>query len=620
MFSDSSPNVVLGLLRQLHERYLPLRDGHVADYIPELAKACPDDFGIVIATASGQVYAVGDTDKPFTMQSVANPFLYGLCLRQLGLERMSRIVDLEPSGEGFHAISLHPETGKPRNPMINAGAIASAAQLQAAEPEGAEATMLGFLAELAGRPLAIDQPAYLSEHSTGHRNRAIGHLLRHFNIIETDPEPALDLYFRQCAVAVTCRDLAVMAATLACQGRNPITGASPLTPEITVKLLALMGTCGMVDAAGQWMVDVGIPAKSGVAGGLMAVSPGCFGIATYSPPLDGCGNSVRGVAVCRALSARTGLSLFNQYPLFQTSVRRSFPAAQHRSRHWRGSREAAVLQAHREEILILHVQGVLDFVTIERLAAELAAPAAAVRLLIIDLAGVSEVPPESLDLLERQLAAIEQAGLTILLARAPRLPLAGLPQGAVLQRLPSFEHIDSALEAAEDQLLAWYAAPGAAVSRESSEPGAAHQGFLAELPLEHRQPLLARMERRRFNPGDQVIRRGEPGDELFVVDSGLYDIVIDLPGGNGSSGRTRLATFGPGMCFGEIAFIAGGPRSATIEAAVAGDCLVLDRARYDALSRDQPQVVLALLQAISCDLGSKLERTSLQLAQGENLR
>ena len=299
--ADRHPNVIQELLGELYDSFSGVREGRVADYIPELAKACPDDFGIVIATSGGHIYEIGDTRKEFTIQSISKPFIYALALKTLSFDFMASKIDVEPSGEAFNAISLDPESGKPRNPMINAGAIAASAQLCDADPNGAVELLLEYFGELAGRRLTINEDVYRSEKETGHRNRAIGHLLRNFNIIESDPEPALDLYFQQCAISVTCRDLAVMAATLACQGRNPFTGGQPLSHDITVRVLALMGTCGMYDFAGQWLHDVGITAKSGVAGGVMAVIPGRLGIATYSPPLDNFGNSVRGVAVCRQL-------------------------------------------------------------------------------------------------------------------------------------------------------------------------------------------------------------------------------------------------------------------------------------------------------------------------------
>ena len=209
---------------ELHEKYSDLHDGFPASYIPELAKACPDDFGIVLATADGHCYEVGQSRKEFTIQSISKPFIYALGMKVLSPELMAEKIDVEPSGEAFNALSLHPETGKPRNPMINAGAIAASALLCNADPERAENLMLDYFAELAGRRLEVDESIYLSEKETGHRNRAIGYMLRNYDIIDVDPEPALDLYFRQCSISVTCHDLAIMAATLACQGRNPVTG------------------------------------------------------------------------------------------------------------------------------------------------------------------------------------------------------------------------------------------------------------------------------------------------------------------------------------------------------------------------------------------------------------
>jgi len=415
---ERHPNVIQELLEELHKDFCGMKEGRVADYIPELAKACPDDFGIVIATSGGRIYEVGETRKEFTIQSISKPFIYALALKLLTLEFMASKIDVEPSGEAFNAISLNPETGKPRNPMINAGAIAASAQICDADPDNAEELLLDYFEELAGRRLDINLDVYRSETETGHRNRAIGHLLRNFNIIESDPEPALDLYFRQCAISVTCRDLAVMAATLACQGRNPFTGGQPLSHEITVRVLALMGTCGMYDFAGQWLHDVGIPAKSGVAGGVMAVIPGRLGIATYSPPLDRFGNSVRGVAVCRQLSKGVGLSLFNQYFQADATIRRSYQGSQRKSRRWRSERELRILAPHRDKVRIIHAQGVLDFGGIEQMASELAKLTPEVRILILDLAHVTECPVESSGLLDRQLCSMEDRGVEIQIGRA----------------------------------------------------------------------------------------------------------------------------------------------------------------------------------------------------------
>jgi glutaminase len=609
-------NVIQELLAELHASFAGVRDGRVADYIPELAKACPDDFGIVIATSGGRIYEIGDTRKEFTIQSISKPFIYALALKMLSFDVMASKIDVEPSGEAFNAISLDPDSGKPRNPMINAGAIAASAQICDAHPGGAVDLLLEYFAELAGRPLTINEAVYRSEKETGHRNRAIGHLLRNFNIIESDPEPALDLYFRQCAISVTCRDLAVMAATLACQGRNPFTGGQPLSPDITVRVLALMGTCGMYDFAGQWLHDVGIPAKSGVAGGVLAVIPGWLGIATYSPPLDGFGNSVRGVAVCRQLSERVGLSLFNQYHQVDATIRRSYQGSQRKSRRWRSERELEILAPHRDEVRIIHAQGVLDFGGIEQLAAELVRLSGDVRILILDLAHVTECPMESSGLLDRQLCSLEDLGVEILLSRAGRLPLVSRAGWAITERIDAYEHLDSALEAAEELLLSWYAP--AADGDGGADDDLADQGVLAALGAEHRRILAERLVRRSFMAGDVVIRRGDPGDELFLVRSGTFDIALDIRTGDGQTISTRLATFGPGLCFGEIGFVAQTPRTADIIATRPGECWVLHRHAFDDLSASHPDVVIALLKALTCDIGAKLSQTSVQLTLMEH--
>jgi glutaminase len=614
---DRHANVIQELLGELHASFSGVREGRVADYIPELAKACPDDFGIVIATSGGRIYEIGDTRKEFTIQSISKPFIYALALKTLSFDFMASKIDVEPSGEAFNAISLDPESGKPRNPMINAGAIAASAQICDADPSGALDRLLDYFESLAGRRLTINEDVYRSEKETGHRNRAIGHLLRNFNIIESDPEPALDLYFRQCAISVTCRDLAVMAATLACQGRNPFTGGQPLSHDITVRVLALMGTCGMYDFAGQWLHDVGIPAKSGVAGGVLAVIPGRLGIATYSPPLDNFGNSVRGVAVCRQLSVGVGLSLFNQYSQADATIRRSYQGSQRKSRRWRSDRELEILTPHRDKVRIIHVQGVLDFAGIEQLASELVRLSNDVRILILDLAHVTECPMESFDLLDRQLCSLEGNGVEILLSRAGRLPLVANPDWAITDRIDAYEHLDSALEAAEDLLLSWFD-PQAAAGDPDRGDDLGEQGFLAPLSEEHRRILVDRMVRRAFVAGDFVIRRGDPGDELFLVRSGSFDIALDIKTGDGQCHSTRLATFGPGLCFGEIGFVAQTPRTAHIIATRPGECWVLHRSDFEALSASHPAVVIALLKALTCDIGAKLSQTSVQLTLMEH--
>jgi len=202
-------------LERLHEKYAELRDGEVATYIPELAKANPEWFGICVATTDGRIYEVGDTHQPFTIQSTSKPFTYGLALEDRGRDAVLAKIGVEPTGDAFNSISLAPGTGCPLNPMINAGAIVATSLVAGYSPEDKLRRLLGVYSLYAGRQLSLDPAVYESERATGHRNRAIGYMLRNFDILSGDPEPALDLYFRQCSVSIDCRDLSLMAATLA---------------------------------------------------------------------------------------------------------------------------------------------------------------------------------------------------------------------------------------------------------------------------------------------------------------------------------------------------------------------------------------------------------------------
>src|SRR5436190_3055241 len=297
---DSSPTQQY--LEQLHRKFALVQEGTVATYIPELAKANPNHFGIALVTTTGSVYEVGDSEVPFTIQSISKPFVYGMALEDHGVNQVLSKIGVEPTGDAFNSISLAPGTGRPRNPMINAGAIASAGLVQGGTTELRLQRMLEVFSRYAGRHLTLDEAVYRSESETGHRNRAIGYMLRNFSILESDPTPSTELYFMQCSISVTCRDLAIMAATLANRGVNPVTGTRAIREEYVSSVLSVMSSCGMYDYAGEWLYKIGMPAKSGVAGGVNAVLPGQLGIAVYSPRLDAQGNTVRGIRVCEAVS------------------------------------------------------------------------------------------------------------------------------------------------------------------------------------------------------------------------------------------------------------------------------------------------------------------------------
>ncbi|MFE3880458.1 glutaminase A [Kitasatospora sp. NPDC059146] len=296
------------VLAELVERHRAESAGEVARYIPELARADPRAFGLAMVSVLGHAYQAGDASAPFTIQSVSKPFVYALALQDLGLAEVARRVGCEPSGEPFNAISLERGTGRPANPLINAGAIVTTALIDG-DGQAAFERIRDTLSGFAGRRLTVDEDVYRSEAATGDRNRALAYLTRSQGVLSRAAGEACDVYFRQCAIEVTAGDLAVMGATLANGGLNPVTGRRVVDPEATRATLSVMATCGMYDHSGEWMLNVGLPAKSGVGGGVCAVSPGQFGVGVFSPPLDLRGNSVRAGSVLREMSAELGLHL-----------------------------------------------------------------------------------------------------------------------------------------------------------------------------------------------------------------------------------------------------------------------------------------------------------------------
>ncbi len=298
-------------IEDVHAKYRSLADGEVATYIPELGKANPADFGIAAATVDGRMFEAGDCDRPFTIQSISKPFMFGMAIDELGHDRVRQHVGVEPSGDAFNSIELQHGTNRPFNPMVNSGAITVSALLHARYGDASLEHVLGCLSAAAGRRLEIDDAVFESERRTGHRNRAIAHLLLNFGMVHDQAEAALDLYFRQCSILVTCRDLAVMGASLANMGQNPLTGARVFDPGSVRHILSVMFTCGMYDYSGEWAYLVGVPAKSGVSGGVLSVVNRQLGISTYSPPLDAHGNSRRGIVALTELASRFGLHAFD---------------------------------------------------------------------------------------------------------------------------------------------------------------------------------------------------------------------------------------------------------------------------------------------------------------------
>jgi glutaminase len=302
---------VQSTLDRIRAEHAEVHEGALANYIPELTLADPSGFGVSVSSSDGFVYESGDAGVEFTIQSISKPFTYALALDRIGPDAVDAKLGVEPSGEAFNEISVDQMTKTPKNPMINAGAITAVSLVPAASPDERFAKIHEFYSACAGRRLELDHHVYASEKATGSRNRAIAYMLQSFGVIDGDPDDVLEVYFRQCSLKVTTTDLARMAATLARGGVNPMTGRRVIGAAAVNRTLSVMLTCGMYDAAGDWVSQVGMPAKSGVGGGIVAVLPGQLGIGVYSPLLDAKGNSVRGTLMCRSLSQQLGLHFLN---------------------------------------------------------------------------------------------------------------------------------------------------------------------------------------------------------------------------------------------------------------------------------------------------------------------
>ncbi len=587
---SSSP--IDAYLERLHERWQRDGSGAVADYIPPLALADPEWFAIAIATTDGHRYEVGDSRRSFTIQSISKPFTYGLALRDLGLAAVDAKVGVEPTGDAFNSISLAPESGRPLNPMINAGAITSTSLVVGASAAEREARLLDAYGSFAGRALEVETGVYESERDTGHRNRAIGHMLRSVGILERDPEAALDLYFRQCSVAVDCRDLSLMAATLANGGVHPLTGERALEREYVDRVLSVMTTCGMYDSAGEWVVDVGMPAKSGVAGGILAVLPGQLGIAVYSPPLDPHGNSVRGIEVCRQISSDLDLNLLHVARSSRSAVRRTYTVADVPSRRRRPAEQSEVLGRVGSRCLVHVLHGDLVFAGMESVIRELVEQCAEIDLAVVDLTEVTEIDVAA----ARLLAALG----TWMAESSTALVLVAPAHGDLLGDLPAessrvFADLDAATEWCEEQLLAAHGAPAATAARVPLAGQRLARGFDAA--------MLGRLEAilkpRSFGAGETIFAAGDPADAIFLLVAGEVTIELDL-----EAGKRRLATLTPGFAFGEVALADFPVRPASVHSETAGECLALTVDDFARLGEDDPALQAALMRNL---LGSFYE-------------
>jgi glutaminase len=595
-------------LDTLHAELADLRGGEVASYIPELSHADPEWFGIALVTVDGHVYQSGQSRQPFTVQSISKALVYGLALDDHGVDPVLAKVWVEPSGEAFNSISLEPGTGRPRNPMINAGAIATAGLIKREENLAPMQRILAAFARYTGHPAEVDEKVYRSEKETGHRNRAIAHLLLGHGILDREPEEVLDIYFQQCSILVTARDLALMGAALANSGVNPITGVQAIKSEHVEKVLSVMTSCGMYDYSGAWIYDVGMPAKSGVGGGILAVLPGQFGLGVFSPPLDAKGNSVRGIEACKRISRDFKLHVFNvAHSTSNTAIRVRYDATMVRSRRIRPEREITALNEHGRRIQVYELQGELRFGAAESIVQQVLEGAEGLDCLVVDLKRVFELDHATREIFARLADAMESAGKPVLFAhtrehyRFRRHLLRHFPD-AESGPLLAHDDVDHALEWCEERLLRDKLGLAPATARSG---GCADQFLCRGMTPTEVGALQNKARQVRFAKGEHVFHAGDPADSFFFIVGGEVEVYVATD----SRREVRLATLGAGSAFGELSMLDQRRRTADVRATADTECLEV---HYDVLDE---AVKTRLLLNLAAQLAQRLSRDAKEIRQ-----
>ncbi len=599
-----------GLLDEVWREVAVLDDGDIATYIPELAKADPSTCGISLATLDGQVYDAGAL-VPFTIQSVSKPYVYALALADRGSEAVLAKVGVEPTGDPFNSISLDDRSSRAFNPMVNAGAIVTSSLVHGQTRAEQFERIHSGLSAFAGRELAIDEDVFHSERATGDRNRAIAYLMRSAGLLDEDVDAQVECYFRQCAVLVTAHDLAVMAATLANSGVNPVTGEQVVPRDVVASVLTVMATCGMYDYAGEWLYRVGLPAKSGVSGGVSAALPGQLGLGLHSPLLDANGNSVRGVAAAELLSKRLGMHLLLPSERTRSGLRRTYRADAIRSRRGRPRAHRAVLDAEAWAIVVHELVGDEGFASTELLIRAVLDDPRPARWRVLDLRRVTRIDTAASALLQSLVEQLTEAGAVVCIVEPrtmqPRTTLRVLPDS-----VHRFADADAALEWCETELLKEHGLTDDLL--DGLVPLAA-QELLEGLPEFAVQALEERCTTRVITAGAVVFDEGDPADGLYFVGAGQVAADVRI---RNQSGRRRLSTISAGSSFGELALVDGSTRSTRIVALEPTICHVLSPDAFAELRRRDPASASELVLAISRSLSARLRSSTADVAAFED--
>ena len=629
-------------LSDLLENIRPMTAGTVNPVTATATQPDISKLAITLTTVNGFQYSSGDSDHRFAIQSIAKVFAYGLALDDLGSTELAKKIDVEPSGDPFNEISLQSGSGRPANPMINAGAIATVGQIKGrggVDRLSRITRIMDLAAEGSPGELEINRTVYHAENINGHRNRALAWLLRSFEIIDSDPEPVVQDYFLECSTDVTTENLSMMAATLANKGVNPVTGREVFSEETTRQVLGVMMTCGMYDAAGNWMIDVGLPAKSGVDGGIMVVVPGQMGIGVYSAPLDEHGNSVRGAAAVRRVTRDLGLHYADASPLGGSTLRAHYSLADASLGVVRSTELSRITSQFGDRCQILEVSGDLGFAETETMARTIVELDDEVSMVIIDFQGVDDFGRAAVLMLASLTASWRSAGKDIIFidwtetlveyileyieirddlelpdprdkakaASAGHIDLpwdSEAPEKEINGEFRLFDNRSAALEWAELRLAHRYARQILQTDDAPREPETAPVfDFLEDRDV---NVLADYMELRSYTAGTVIRRVGQPFGGIYFIRSGRVELAAEGP----DDTRYRHVYLSPGSTFGEFALSYTGRQLTTIRAIDDAEILVLSAQKIAQIENSDPQLAIRLWTAIAREAYTILEQSS----------
>jgi glutaminase len=581
----------------LHLEYAGNTAGEVATYIPELGKADPAWFAVCVVTVDGHVYATGDSDHGFSIQSISKPFVYGMALEDRGIDDVLEHVGVEPTGDPFNSIVVDEASNRPFNPMVNAGAIVTTGLVAGEDPDAQWARICRGFSAYTGRVLDLDEEVFLSEMATGDRNRAIAYLMRNFGMLDGDVDAVLSLYFRQCSLLVTCRDLAIAAATLANGGTNPISGERAIPERHVEHVLSVMQTCGMYDYAGAWAYEVGLPAKSGVSGGVIAVLPGQIGVAVFSPPLDARGNSVRGIEVCRRFARDFALHPHRARSTAADVVRRRYTGHRVRSTLVRTIEECDAIEEYGDEIVVYELQGNLYFADAEQLVRQVLAGIDDARVVVLDGERLGRIDPPAITLLISLADTIASSERALVTAGFPDAADGPIDLGAI-----TAADVDDALEWWEESVLSKTLA-----TRTSSELPLASQELLRGVTPEQLAAIEHAAVFTDLGVGEYLAHEGDDSDCVYFLLAGRISVRLQV---EGRATARRVAGFGPGVSVGELALLDESPRSADLVVERPARVASLSVRDLDDLDAELPGLKATVYANLAHSLSERLRRAN----------